>query len=259
VPHVEVPHVEKNFAVGLRRFSKETVGTFVKIEQPDKMSVPPKPPFGSIGDLYEFIVNCLTALTVEFGEEQVFSGHRSYQVDGDRFYYGAGGRVARVESLADAKDVIAQVAQQGEGRHGFTNDSGNTERFGQPKEVAHYFRFNEIIKERYYDRDGDLDLSPDGPVLPVDWDAVYPMQDDPTLNASGPDGISELLRDFDDSYRRLLKDLHLGFNGQQDQLGRAVGEMHALKHRAIALMKVPTDSDHKTCGPPFWYVVSRPR
>jgi hypothetical protein len=256
-----VPHVKlklKSGRVGLRRFSRRAVETFREIEEPDEWSGSSGPPFTSIGELYDFILARLIALCVEHGEKRVFTGDRSRQVDRDRYYYGAGGGVVPVYGLSDAKDAIAQVAEQGEGRRKVTNVTGDLERFGQPKEVAHYYRFNQVLTGRYYDRDNDLDASPDGPRFPVDWDAVYPMQDNPAGDGRGPDGVSSLLKEFDDCYRRLLEHLHRGFNGQQERLGHAVGEMHRLRHRATALMRVPIGQDGTTYGPPFWYVVSRP-
>ena len=66
-------------------------------------------------------------------------------------YYGAGGNVISVQGLADAKEVIEEVAQQGEGRVKLSNETGDQVHFGQPKEVAHFYKFEQILAGRHYD------------------------------------------------------------------------------------------------------------
>ncbi len=251
-----VPHVDLDVEVSLERFSKTAIKVFRKIEEPEDpetwCSAEEAGRFASIGHFYNVLLEKLIALSVDLGEANVFVGGSHKQMHRNE-YYGAGGNVMPVRGLSDAKDVITQVAQQGEGRRKISNLTGDQERFGQPKEVAHYFRFEEILAGRLYDRDDDVKLDPAGRELVVDWRAVYPMRSNPDPSSARPEGIAKLLKDFDLTYRDVLKSLHDGFNGRQEALGQAVGEMYRLRYQSTALMEVGI-SPHETHGPPFWYV-----
>lgn len=248
------PHVDLDVEVSLRRFSRPAIEVFQKIEEPETWDRFSGPAFTSIGQFYEFLLDRLIAACAELGEATVFTGDPARQIQRDQYYYGGGGAVRPVLSLADAKDMLDQVAQQGEGRR-TSNQSGDSERFGQPKDVAHYFRFEQILEQRYYDRDDDVGLAPGGPELRVDWSAVHPMRDNPETNATEPEGVAALLADFEARYQALLNHIHRGLNGQPDALALAVGEMHGLRHLSIALMKIDR-GDGTTHGPPFWYLSS---
>jgi hypothetical protein len=243
--------------VGLQRFSREAIATFQKIEEPEDWLRSAGPPFTSIGEFYEFVTERLIGACLALGESNVFTGNPARQILREEYYYGAGGQAAPVHSLNDAKDVLAQVAEQGEGRRNISNVTGDRERFGQPKEVAHYFRFTQILHGRYYERDDDLSAAPTGPAFEVDWTAVHAMQPNPRPGGSGPPGIENLLRRFDESYAELLRCLHIGFNSDKTALAKAVGAMHELRHQTLALMNVPT-AQNQTYGPPFWYIYSPP-
>jgi hypothetical protein len=250
------PHVELPLEVPLRRFCPASIETFRAIEAPDppeSWQAGPLPSglFANIGHFYDVVLNRLVALSTEIGEEKVFCGDRSRQLQ-RLHYYGGGGNIVPVHCLAGAKDVIAEVAQQGEGRR-TSNVTGDEERFGQPKEVAHYFRFQQILARRYYDRDADVDLSPDGPELAVDWSAVYPMGDNPNPAVAQPEGVRDLLASFNETYCELLDGLHCAFNGEPVDMQQAIPRMHGLRHQAVSLMNVPTGDD-VTLGPPLWFV-----
>lgn len=251
----EAPHVDLGLEVSLQRFCPEAIKVFQKIEEPESWERPDGAAFSSIGQFYEFLLDRLIAACAELGEKKVFSGDSARQIRRDEYYYGAGGCVLPVHSLADAKDVLGQVAQQGEGRRA-SNLSGNSERFGQPKEVAHYFRFEQILERRYYDRDDDIGLAPSGPELRVEWNAVHPMHANPDLTATEPEGIASLFADFEIRYQALLNHIHCGLNGRPEALALAVVEMHSLRHLSAALMKIDR-GDGSTHGPPFWYIVSK--
>lgn len=250
-----VPHVDLGLNVSLQRFCPDAIRAFQKIEEPEIWERPDDAHFGSIGQFYEYLLDRLIAACAELGEANVFTGDPERQIQRDEYYYGAGGCVLPVYKLADAKDVLGQVAQQGEGRRA-SNLTGDSERFGQPKEVAHYYRFEQILAGRYYDRDDDVALSPSGPELRVDWDAVHPMRANPELTTVDPEGMEALLADFEARYEALLCHIHRGFNGERSALAYAIGEMHGLRHLSTALMKIDCGGG-ATHGAPFWYLCSK--
>jgi hypothetical protein len=256
-----VPHVDLHVSVSLARFRRDAIEVFRTIEEPEEpktwKSSGRTSPFGTIGQFYDVLLDRLISVTTDLGEAAVFTGSPGHQITRDH-YYGAGGNVTPVHSLADAKDVITEVAQQGEGRRKLSNQTGDRERFGQPKEVAHYFRFQQILAGRYYDRDDDVNLEPTGPDLVVDWDAVYPMRKNPAGSDTHPEGIAALLNGFDRTYRSVLRSLHEGFNGHPAKIREAVTAMQRLKQESIALMRIEIDGG-ETHGPPFWYVELKER
>jgi hypothetical protein len=252
-----VPHIDLNIFVRLSRFSKETVTNFRKIEEPenpaDWRGAATLGAIHSIGHLYQVLLDDLVAVTGDLGESAVFNGNPALQVPPDQ-YYGGGGRVIVVRGLSDAKDAIAEVAQQGEGRVELSNLTGDQLRFRQPNEVAHYYRFQQILAGRYYNRDDDLGPNPSGPELKVDWRAVHDVHDNPARGPEAPpDGLKALLQAFDDTYRDLLQYVHRGFNGEAAALCRASAIMHDLNTQCVGLMRTDIGGG-KTCGPPFFYV-----
>jgi hypothetical protein len=258
----KVPHVNMHLEIPLARFSKDVILNFREIEAPEhredwKESIE-REEIHSIGHLYEIVLDLLVALTNDLSEEAVFVGKRNLQI-GPEQYYGAAGRVVRVEGLADAKAVISEVAEQGEGRVHETNLTGDETRFHQPNEVAHYYRFEEILAEHYYDRGDDLSLSPSGPRLLVDWSAVHNIKPFSPVTSVPPSGLDEVLKSFERTYGDLLKEIHEGFNGDADALSEATVIMKKkLKNETIDLMHVSIGNG-ETCAPPFWFVKTKRR
>jgi len=131
-------------------------------------------------------------------------------------------------------------------------------RFRQANEVAHYYRFEQILAERYYDRDDDFCLSPSGPRLRVDWSAVHNIRPLSPVSSTSPSGLAGLLQAFDRTYSDLLTLIHRGFNGEPDALGEATVIMKKkLKNETIGIMRVHINNE-ETCGPPFWFVKTKP-
>ena len=249
-----IPHVDLKLDVPLRKFCDASIRTFSAIEAPENpkdWAATTEGHFHSIGHFYDVVLDLLVTLVTDLGETAVFCGDPTRQLRPEH-YYGGGGAIAPVLSLADAKDVIAQVAQQGEGRRQISNVTGDQERFGQPKEVAHFFRFEQLLAGRYYDRDDDVN-DPTGPVLAVDWGAVYPMGEDRRVGQGLPRGADTLVATFEATYTELLDGLHKAFNGDPAEVRRVVPAMHRLRHEAVALMKVPR-LNGTTLGPPMWFV-----
>jgi hypothetical protein len=249
-----IPHIDLELTVPLQRFSPRSIRTFMAIEAPERpeewVSAATRGRIQSIGHFYEILLDQLVTAVTDIGEDAVFCGDPGRQLHAEH-YYGGGGKIVPIHCLADAKDVIGQVAQQGEGRRQ-SNLTGDFERFGHPKEVAHYYRFKQILAGRYYERDDDV-AEPTGSPLLADWTAVLPMRDNPQVGEVLPSDANALWTAFDATYGELLDDLHQAFNGQPGMIRHANPAMHRLRNHAMALMKVPRD-DGTTLGPPLWFV-----
>jgi len=270
------------FLVELQRFSPEALDLFLRIERPDaipenartaKRSA--KHEYATIGEFYGALRHALKNLVDQHGEQHVFSGRPELQVTPE-YYYGGSGELFVIHSLEDAERAISEIVEQGEGLPGqigvqqvrsretaviaalsrevSAESDFLPERFGGDSEPAHYFRFKEIRDGRYYQKGDTIDSGPRGPELPVDWNAVFHMQSNPSASDyGGHPPVQALMNDFNDCYQRLLERLQLAFTGQPSSLVATVGDMLELKHRAVELMRIPNPLDNgaTTVGPPF--------
>lgn len=249
-----MPMSDDAFEVRLLKFSEEALTIFLDIEHRVPSSAPPESDHAqSIGQYYEAIKQALIDLTKELGDKKMFTGDRALQIPAE-YYYGGGGGVVDVTGLEEAVKAIDIIVDQGEGMPHSIFD-GDFESLGEPREVAHWFRFNQL-KERCYYAPGDkLKKRPSGPSLRVSWTDVYDMCPDPT-SSNYPKG-SELRRQsdaFNADYQGLLDALHRAFNGHPDELTAAVGRMFELKYSAIALMKISVPGKKCHAGPSFEFV-----
>jgi hypothetical protein len=249
-----LPDGETDFQVDCRRFSPEAIATFLKIERPAPVATervrtvkrPPQPAmlgagkvaddgeehFYSIGEFYRAIEEGLIRLEAEHGSS-LFRGDPRRQVTPE-FYYSGGGEVIPVTDLASAQAAIRLIAEQGEG------DGGAI--FDYEDEIAHYYRFQQLVLGRYY-REGDVPGSPSGLPVEVDWDAVYPVKTNARV-ADYPDG-SELRRAaeaFNAEYAAFLALLTRAFQGEPALLNEAMGGMFRLKELALQLIHHPLDA-----------------
>jgi Ferritin-like len=246
-----LPHSDKRFVVELLPFGHQAIETFLKIEQPAAAGAKPEGDhYRTIGQFYEAIRDGFEYLVAK-EKSTIFTGHRSRQIDGAKFYYGGGGKPIEVHDLETARKAIAEITEQGEGFDGTIFDGDN--QFGQVDELAHFFRFNEIRAGRHYRPTDTPHRRPTGAELVVDWSARYPMAPNPKASeyADRPE-IHALMVAFNRKYTTLLDTLHTAFNGTPETLMTAVPLMYELKYRAQALMAIPTGRDDgTTVGPSF--------
>lgn len=199
----------------------------------------------TIGWLYQQIALAMCAL--EAREQQagttLFTGDSARQVA----WPSAPGRLFRVTDLRSALWSVLEIIYQGEGTPGEPTTGA-----GEHEELAHYYRFQEIVKgRRLIKKDGRWVF--EGPVVPFDPDGVYPMIDDPDTYALPPQSrVQEASLLCDRVYGDMLTALDRVFDGHPETLGSAVSVMFSLLVQARKLFNLPTSPGAGTvAGPSF--------
>jgi hypothetical protein len=253
----KMPLSEIGFQVNLLKFSKEAVNTFLRIERPaPRMDLQTDGNFWSIGEFYASVREALRRLDWEARNNNkkngIFTGIRRQVTE--EHYYGSGGKVLAVRSLEDAERAIDEIVGQGEGIDGTIEDADESI-FGRGVEFAHYFRFNEIFNERRY-RLGDMpDDAPSGEPLPIDWNAVYNMVPNPTIEMfEHKPSLACKAREFNQTYSALLQNIQKACDGEPEVLKEGIPLMHALRIAAIDLMNEPIGNGDYTAGPIFAFI-----
>jgi hypothetical protein len=268
----KMPHSKIGFEVSLLKFSKEAVNTFLKIERPaERGSTAPvrkksggtrggkgKLEFASIGEFYAAVREAINRLDREAKDRKqkngIFTGKPQLQVT-DVYYYGSGGKLVPVHSIDDANLAIDEIVGQGEGIDGSIKD-GDDAMFDEEVELAHYFRFNEIFCERSYKRGDKPSDDPSGDVLKVDWDAVYNMIPNPTMDKlKKRQRVHSKAMEFNRTYSEMLRNIQQAVTGTQGVLMRATCLMHTLREQAVDLMNEESGVGEFAAGPTFEYVV----
>jgi hypothetical protein len=254
----------REFDIDLARFSPESIQTFLKIELPDgfetkgglQLKKVVKVKGYTLGDFYRGIQAELTALCKEYGEKKVFSGNPDHQIN-EGYYWKGGGRPVIVTNLKSALLAIEEIIDQGEGATGVIGD-GDHRYFDQPEEVAHYFRFNEIACEQYYQPGDKPHSKPSGKKLNVDYREVYPIKTNCRVRDFKRDErLLALNYSFNSAYSLMLAQLQEGFNGNPRAIYTAImNGMHKLSPVAIEMMTLPLPGDPKkrTACPTFEWV-----
>ncbi|MEA2667168.1 MAG: hypothetical protein QOJ33_102 [Chloroflexota bacterium] len=239
----KLPYSALDVEIPLQHFSPEAMRTFLLIEHPQRLKDGPlqaEQGWTSIGQFYDFIRKGLLTLVKELGEDNVFCGRRERQV-GPEDFYNSGGEAFPVTDLNSALLALRVVIEQGEGLNDSIFDSDD-QLFGQERQVAHYFRFKEILTGRTYDPHDTPDAPPTGPEIDVRWEDAYLI--DP--NASITDyaryedkAVYEHAVVFNDTYAELLAHLEIAFNGMPRFMILGVPAMLRLRDLAERLYHNP--------------------
>lgn len=210
----------------------------------------------TIGQFYQGIESDLKELCGQFGETAIFSGDPSHQVSGE-YYWGGGGRAVKVRDLGTAIEALSVITEQGEGADHSLFD-GDSQYFGQPEEVAHYFRFKEIYCARKYATTDTIYEEPSGDPLPVNYADVFPLK----VNCKGSDyqaapELQAMNDRFNSTYSLMLAQLMEGFTGNQDVLYTAIENgmrgLTTIAQEMVAL-PIPKDPEGKHAAPSFEWV-----
>jgi hypothetical protein len=250
-PHA-LPHGGRRFKVGIERFSKRALETFLKIERPEAKGARPQPGhFKTIGQFYDAVRDGVDRLCDRFGEQRVFTGDPARQIRPEDYY--ASGAVVVVTGRDSAHRAMDEIVEQGEGADkGIFDKDRQILGDGDGRELAHYFRFMQVLEGRRFTRRDTPASGPTGSRMPVDYDAVYPIQ--PNARASRyakGSAIRAALEAFGKSYEQLLAALEAAFNGNRGRLTEAMARMFALRDQARALMQTPSGDGRTTVGLDF--------
>lgn len=242
-----LPHSDDAFTIDLASFSRSALETFRRIERPAPATAPPEGDrYETIGQFYEAVRDMMESSA---DQEDIFTGNAAHQI-GPAHYYGGGGGAFPVTDLPSAEKALDVVVFEGEGIDQSIWD-GDEQLFHEERELAHYFRFDELYRERRY-RAGDRpSTGPTGEPILTDFEAVLPMRPNPK-SADYPAGsdLRAMSDAFNRAYSALLRSLERAFGGHPHELTTSVQMMMTLRYQAIALMRVPV-GDGLTAGPPF--------
>jgi Ferritin-like len=242
-----LPHSDDAFLVNLLPFSPQALETFRSIERPEPDAAPPEHDrYHTIAQFYAAVRDELAALAAR---RHIFTGERARQVDGS-YYYGGGGTAFPVIDLESANKALDLIVFEGEGVH-HSIWVEDREVLGEPGELAHYFRFDELYRGRRYVESDTPSSGPTGEPILVDYGAVLPMRPNPKA-ADHPPGseLRAMTEECNRTYSRLLTQLQAAFDGRPSELVESVQTMLELRYQAIALMHVPV-GDGMTAGPAF--------
>lgn len=252
-----LPYSDASFLIPLARFSRESVATFMRIERPEATDAPAQADgFETIGQFYQAIGLALRERCEEMGESNVFSGDPRRQVTPECFAYGAPETVVPVYDLASALRAVNEIEQQGEGlQHAEVWDGDHDMFHPERDEVAHYFRFEQLLRGRRYQR-GDTPLSgPTGAIIDIDWDTVHPMADNPRLSDHAPEcDVRQRAQDFQRNYSRTLRLLDETFNGAPHRIDDAISLMMGVRDVVRVLMTTRCANGSINPGPVFEYL-----
>jgi len=251
-----LPHSDGSIILSLRPFSKEAVEGFMAVERPAPAdAISEDENYATIGQFYRAIEEALERLSAELGEAALFSGDPARQVT-DAAYYGGGGRIIAVSDLDSAKKALSEIVMQGEGIDYQSIFDGDKDMFHPERdEIAHYFRFEQLLLGRAFQRGDTPSSGPTGAPVSVDWSAVHPMPVNPK-SADYPPGTKtrDAIDCFNGAYCNLLQLLERTFNGLPMLLKNATGAMYGLKQWMINLMAMDFDGNSIHGGPSFEWV-----
>jgi hypothetical protein len=261
--------VDDGLILGLEAFSVNLVQqVFMAFEEPgDPIDITsndiPEPGWITIGKFYQMIIDTMTLLENEAkaSGSTIFTGNPVNQMINEKWF-----PITELFPIVDLPSAICGInviVDQGEGTSNDPFVNGANEN-GNPLVPAHYYRFQEIVE-------GGLLVRAPGNVPPYTFNGA-PVQldtaDIPNMYPNPkmsfyPQGsqayvTSEL---FNYTYTNLLNCLHETFNGQPQNINKALGLMFSLRLYASKLLSMP-DPIHPgyVAGPSFEYlpVISAP-
>ena len=111
-----------------------------------------------------------------------------------------------------------------------------------------------------YQRGDTPGSGPSGREFTIDWDAAFPMRDNPRSGdypAGSP--VREKMDAFNRLYSDMLRDLHRAFNGEPKRMFVICRDMRELKTKAVELMQTPSGDGVTTAGLSFeWMPAAKP-
>jgi hypothetical protein len=247
--------VHGSLAVHLHKLTRGTVyDTFMTIEEPEEpIDIPvgqpsarfsllatERPSFATIGEFYAAIKDKLRQLGPD-----VITGDPARQVADPRWF--PADQLFPIQNLQDALNAIDVIVEQGEGT--------STSPFDETGQVAHYYRFAEIVyARRLVVVEAEPGWAYAGQPLPLDQAGVWDLYPDAKA-VDYPDGCQArvLVDAFNGSYTRLLASLHQVFNGRPDRLEMALSLMIEMRLTASKLVATQVPGTTLFAAPTFEY------
>lgn len=172
------------------------------------------------------------------------------QINDKQFFQG---QIFPVNNYDDAHRAIENIVSEGEG-------SPQTAPLDFQNELAHYYRFEELRRNRVLTKANNEQGYVWGDSLGVDWSAVYPAIADPeSHDYSGESAAAQAAQlDCNSAFSDMVDDLYSAFNGTGGDLGNGVRAMFDLRMAAIVAFNTPLNSG-KVAGPSFLYIPQEQR
>lgn len=234
------------FLVSLLPFSEEAMDQAMQIEEPeDPIEFPVRTvreaelSFQTIGQFYRALDEGLRGLSAS---EWVDSPSR--QLTDHPFFAG---ELFRVRGYGDASRAIDRIVSEGEGTRRSPLDFEG--------EVAHYYRFEEIRRDRVLRKDTSAPQGFSwGSRLGVHRHEVIPAIANPgKYDFSRDPAAQEAQKECDRAFTVMLEELERAVNGELGRLGNAVLAMFELRRAARAALKVRLKDSDKFAGPAFCF------
>ncbi|MGU7784748.1 ferritin-like domain-containing protein [Burkholderia sp. PU8-34] len=208
----------------------------------------------TIGEFYVRIQAKLCGFVHRYGAARTFIGDPSRQV-GEGFYYDGAGATFPITDQLSAQFALETIRDQGEGVSD-TIWTGNRERYKSFPEVAHFFRFNELLAGREYQRGDTVESGPTGKPLEVDWGAAIPIRPNSKLEdyRDAPEILAHA-QAFNVTYWDFLRTIERAFNGEPALLQQGIGRMFTLKDLFLRLVNnpLPGQATRLHAAPTFEY------
>ncbi len=246
--------ISKNLTVGIEKYSLPLVeNKFMEIEKPENVldlkfvQVEAMPTFKTIGEFYIALQNKIDELA-----PKILPGDKDRQVTSDFF---PSNLLYPILTKEDAINAIGIIIEQGEGTSTSPADAQG--------EIAHYYRFNELVVGRTCIKNPDAPhgYSYTGDPIPFDEANVLPMFANTKAHMLA-EGSEErrLIDSFNSSYSNLLDGLHRTFNGEPDYLPNTIGLMFDLRLTCQKLAEMPfPGKEGFTIGPSYEFTPSKPQ
>jgi hypothetical protein len=263
-----LPDGEHDFKVHRAPFSKKTIDNFLRIERPKMaggekpklvphshvagrtyLGVHPRHPswrYYSIGEFYAAIEDGIVRLERQARQRggTIFTGVRERQIPGEHYFSG-GGKLHPVIDEESACRAIRLIIEQGEGE---TNEI-----YGSSGELAHYYRFDQLNYQRYYEP-GDTAGHPRGARFEkdIDWNDVLPVKKDVSIADMVQDPeLLGMAEEFNAEYAAFLGYLTEAFNGKPDLFADGSTRMFLMRNAIGALVNLRLPGGDKHAGPTF--------
>jgi hypothetical protein len=234
-PH-SLPGAAADFTVDIGPFSEEAVKMFMRIEQPMARDAPGEERlWHTIGQLYEGIADRYHRVLAE--QPGLLAANLHRQIPPEAFY--GSGRLVTIATPDDVDSAIREITVQGEGDgRGVFDDDASI--FGDGREPAHFYRFDQILRGKLYERDNTVRSGPTGERIDVVYAAANPMRVNAAMSDYDPDStVYRRLVEFNVLYGRLLTALESAYTGSATAFQVATAQMFAVGRSAAAISRMP--------------------